>query len=238
MGLWITAAVFAFFIKGLCGFANTLTFTTILSFGAANINISPVELVLGYPANLIIAWSERKSIRWSICAPLSVLVIAGSIPGILFLKNADAQIVKIIFGFTVIFIGIEMLLKESSQKRRKKSKLLLGFIGVLSGILCGLYGVGALLGAYISSVAEDSRALKANICVVFLVENTLRMALYSAWGIITPQVLRSAVMLSPFMIAGLLAGVTSCKFLDERLVRKIVIIMLIISGAALLVNNL
>ena len=33
MYLWIIAAVAAYFIKGLCGFANTLVFTSILSFG-------------------------------------------------------------------------------------------------------------------------------------------------------------------------------------------------------------
>ena len=47
MFLWISAAILAYFIKGLCGFANTLVFTTLLSFGHSNISISPVELLLG-----------------------------------------------------------------------------------------------------------------------------------------------------------------------------------------------
>ena len=85
---WFIATVCAFFIKGLCGFANTLVFTTILSFGNSNRNISPVELILGYPTNLILAWKERKSIKWKICIPLSVLVIIGSIPGSLFLCSS------------------------------------------------------------------------------------------------------------------------------------------------------
>ena len=84
MWLWIVATFVAFFIKGLCGFANTLVFTSILSFGIANINISPVELVLGYPTNLIISFKERKSINWKICIPLSVMVIIGSLAGVFF----------------------------------------------------------------------------------------------------------------------------------------------------------
>lgn len=60
MILWIIAAICAFFIKGLCGFANTLVFTSILSFGVNNASISPVELLLGYPGNLLLAWKERK----------------------------------------------------------------------------------------------------------------------------------------------------------------------------------
>lgn len=72
MILWIIAAICAFFVKGLCGFANTLVFTSILSFGVNNSLISPVELLLGYPGNLFLAWKERKKnqledLRTTIC---------------------------------------------------------------------------------------------------------------------------------------------------------------------------
>ena len=51
MGLWIFATFTSYIIKGLCGFANTMVFTAMLSFGSVNANISPVDLLLGYPAN-------------------------------------------------------------------------------------------------------------------------------------------------------------------------------------------
>lgn len=226
------------FVKGLCGFANTLVFTTLLSFGNNNINISPVELILGYPSNAILAWKERKSIKWSVCIPLAFLVLVGSVPGIFFLKNADTGIVKIIFGFVIIFIGIEMLMREMQTKKLKQSKVILGIIGVISGLLCGLYGVGALLGAYVNRVTDDSRSFKANICVVFLVENTFRIILYVAWGIITFDALRQALMLIPLMLVGLVLGIGSSKVFDEKVVKKIVVIMLIVSGVALVANSL
>ncbi|MDD6194744.1 MAG: sulfite exporter TauE/SafE family protein [Lachnospiraceae bacterium] len=235
---WIVATLCAFFVKGLCGFANTLVFTTILSFGNNNINISPVELILGYPTNLIMACKERKSIRWSVCIPLAALVIAGSIPGVLFLKNADTGVIKMIFGAVIILIGLEMLLREYQQKERRQSKVVLAVLGVLSGLLCGLYGIGALLGAYVSRVTEDTSSFKANICVVFLAENTFRIVLYGLWGILTIGQLRQAVILVPVMLIGLFLGMLSGKILNERIVKKLVIVMLMVSGAALMVNNL
>lgn len=235
---WIIATVCAFFVKGLCGFANTLVFSTILSFGNTNLGISPVELVLGYPTNAILAWKERKSIKWGVCIPLSALVILGCIPGAAFLKNADTGIIKIIFGIVIILIGAEMLLREVQSKKIKQSKTVLAVIGVLSGILCGLYGVGALLGAYISRVTDDTGSFKGNICVVFLAENTFRIVLYAISGIITADILKQAAVLIPLMLAGLLLGIKSGKVLDEKIVKKIVIIMLIVSGAALVVNNI
>ena len=86
--IWfIIATLVAFFIKGLCGFANTLIFNGILSYTANNINISPLEVVLGYPSNIILVWKERKSLNWKIWLPLTALVLAGSIPGIFFPKQ-------------------------------------------------------------------------------------------------------------------------------------------------------
>ena len=235
---WIIATLCAFFVKGLCGFANTLVFTTILSFGNSNVNISPVELILGYPTNLILAWKERRSIKWSVCLPLAALVILGSLPGVFLLKNVDTSVIKVIFGAIIIFIGIEMLLREFQIGKVKESKLLLAIIGVLSGILCGLYGVGALLGAYISRVTKGSNEFKANICVVFFAENTFRIVLYVLWGIITFDILKQAVILIPIMLAGLFAGMLSGKFLDEKIVKRLVIVMLVVSGFALIWNNI
>lgn len=234
---WIIATLCAFFVKGLSGFANTLVFTSILSFGTANINISPVELILGYPTNLIISWKERKYIDPKVCIPLSVMVIVGSIAGVIFLKKADIRLVKIIFGILVIIVGIEMLLRELSKKEARKSKVLLTIIGVLSGFLCGLYGVGALLGAYIGRTTHDANAFKANICTVFIVENTFRIILYSIYGIITIASLKKALILSPFMLAGLLTGMFCANRINDRTVKKIVIILLIISGVSLILLN-
>lgn len=235
---WIIATICAFFVKGLCGFANTLVFTTILSFGNSNVNISPVELILGYPTNIILAWKERKSVKWNICAPLALLVIVGSIPGALFLKNADTSIIKMFFGIITVFIGLEMLLRDFQIKKIKQSKIILGIIGVLSGLLCGLYGVGALLGAYVNRVTDNSSSFKANICVVFLVENTFRIILYGLWGIVTFEIFKQAVILMPLMLIGLVLGMLSGKYLDEKVIKKLVIIMLIVSGIALILNNL
>lgn len=235
---WAVACMCAFFIKGLCGFANTLVFTTILSFGNNNKNISPIELLLGYPTNFILAWRERKSVDPKICVPLSIMVLAGSIPGIIFLKNMDADAVKVVFGFVIILISIEMFLRDYKIIKFKNSKLVLSIIGVLSGVLCGIYGVGALLGAYISRVTEDSSAFKGNICMVFFVENTFRIVLYTIYGIINLETLQTALLFAPLMLAGLFLGIVSGKLLNEKIVKKAVIFMLAVSGVALICNNL
>ena len=235
---WILAPLCAFFIKGLCGFANTLIFTSILSFGTSNINISPVELVLGCPTNMILAWKERKSIDWRLCVPVTLLILAGSIPGILLLKNADARLIKILFGVVIILIGVEMLLRDSHERKLKPSKLSIFVIGLVTGGLCGLFGIGVLLAAYLTRITENSRAFKGTLCMVFTVENIFRIAAYAWAGIVTVGTIKQVVMLAPVMLIGLFAGMKSFAVLDEARVKKLVIIMIIVSGAALVLTNL
>lgn len=232
------AAVCAYFVKGLCGFANTLVFTSILSFGTDNVKISPVDLLLGYPANLILGWRNRAALNWRVWAPLAVLVLLGNIPGIFLLKMAGAAQIKILFGAVIIGLGAEMLWRErAAAATAKTNKAVLAVIGILSGFLCGLYGIGALLAAYVSRVTTDSAAFKANISMVFAVENTFRILLYTVTGILTLEIAGQALLLYPAMLVGLFAGMAGTRFLKEKTVKHIVILLLIVSGFALILTR-
>ena len=238
MYLWFVAAAAAYFIKGLCGFANTLVFTSILSFGTTNANISPVDLLMGYPANLILTWENRKKLNPKVYMPLAGLVLAGSIPGAFLLKNTDTHAIKIVFGIVVICLGIEMLTREYGNKNIGTSRAMLGIIGILAGILCGLFGVGALLAAYVSRVTDDSATFKANISVVFIVENTFRIILYGAMHILTFHTLKTALLLIPCVLLGMFAGVKCGRVIEEKKVRKITAVLLVLSGISLILKNL
>lgn len=238
MYLWIIAAVAAYFIKGLCGFANTLVFTSILSFGASNAHISPIDLLLGYPSNLILTWKNRKSLDPKVYLPLAALVLAGSIPGAFLLKNVDVRVIKLVFGVVVVALGAEMISRAYSKKCVRSSKAVLAIIGVTAGVLSGLFGVGALLAAYVSRVTEDGCSFKANISAVFIVDNTFRLVLYSVLGLLTLDTVKSVLLLSPFALLGLFAGIQCGRHMDENLVRKITSFLLVLSGISLILKNL
>ena len=236
--LWILATIAAYFIKGLCGFANTLVFTTILSFGTANASISPIDLVLGYPTNLILTWKNRNRLDWKVWLPLSVLVLMGSVPGALLLKNADVRSIKLIFGLVVTALGTEMLLKKDGGQRRSAPKLLLALIGVAAGVLCGLFGVGALLAAYVSRVTDSGDAFKANISAVFIVDNTFRLILYSFLGLLTLDTVKLSLLLLPLGLVSLLLGIWCSRHMKEAPARKATAALLVLSGLSLILKNL
>lgn len=228
----------AYFVKGVCGFANTLVFSSMLSFREDNVNISPVDLLLGYPANALMVWRERKSLEARIWLPLSVLVILGCIPGALALKNLDAGLLKVIFGGVIVLLGIEMLTRVLMRKKQHAPKWLIYVVGPVAGVMCGLFSIGALLAAYVGRTAEDAHAFRGNLSMVFFAENTFRLVLYIVTGILTLESLSTALMLAPVMLAGLFIGMRLSGKLSDKSVMCGVAALLIFSGASLVIGNL
>lgn len=142
------------------------------------------------------------------------------------------------FGGVVVALGTEMLLRERGKRQARSSRLALAIIGVAAGVLCGLFGVGALLAAYVSRVTDADSAFKANISAVFIVDNTFRVILYSALGLLVPETVKSALLLIPFALLGLIAGMKCCGRMDEGRVRRITVVLLILSGVSLILKNL
>ena len=62
--------------------------------------------------------------------------------------------------------------------------------------------------------------------------------MYSIMGIINKVVVINAIKLMPFMIIGLILGMKNTSLISEKSVKKIVIILLMISGIALIINNI
>lgn len=106
MYLWVIAAATAYFIKGLCGFANTLVLTSILSFGAANANISPIDLLLGYPANLILTWNNRRRLDPKVWLPLAAL---GLFAGMKCSRVLDEKWVRRITSVLLVLSGVSLI---------------------------------------------------------------------------------------------------------------------------------
>lgn len=111
-------------------------------------------------------------------------------------------------------------------------------VGIAAGVLSGLFGVGALLAAYVSRVTDTGSEFKANVSAVFLAENVFRVFLYTMLGMITVDVLKTALLLMPAMLAGLFAGIAVSRKIDDKAIKKLVLLLLIFSGIVLILQNI
>jgi len=169
------STLLAYFIKGITGFGNTLVMGSLFSFVVSNRLTTPVDLIFGIPTNTYIVWRERKNISLKVVIPLSLMLLAGIIPGTFLLKVGNDRILKSILGVVVVVMALEMWTrKPNKNESQKNNPIFMVLIGVISGVLAGLYGIGALLVAYISRTTDNKSEFRANICCVFLVDNIFR----------------------------------------------------------------
>lgn len=233
------STLLAYFIKGITGFGNTLVMGSLFSFVVSNKLTTPVDLILGIPTNIYIVWRERKNISLKIVIPLSLMLLAGIIPGTFILKSGNDIILKSLLGLVVIGMALEMLTRKPNAGITKKNNpVFLVIIGILSGVLAGLYGIGALLVTYISRTTNNKNEFRANICCVFLVDNIFRFFLYLFTGILNKEVFILCLLLSPAVFIGMFIGIKTDSYISEKTMKKLVISLLIISGAVLLLKNL
>lgn len=235
--LYAVAIIIAYTVKGLTGFANTLVFSTIMSFSSVNIiNITPIELILGTPSNIFIAVRERRGFRWRVVVPLATLMVIGCIPGTLLLRFGNPALIKMLFGIGVTLVGLQTLLTD--RLNLKPNKYALCAIGIIAGVMCGMYGIGALLVAYVTKTTKTPEEFRANVCFVFILVDIFRAILYISTGIFTAEIFMWTLKLAPFMIIGMAIGTFLSKKLNAALVKKIIMIMLVLSGVSLMVTNL
>lgn len=232
------STLLAYFTKGITGFGNTLVMGSLFSFVVSNKLTTPVDLIFSIPTNIYMVWRERKNISLKIVIPLSLMLLTGIIPGTFLLKVGSDRILKSLLGIVVVGMALEMLTRKPGKDGvGKTNPVFLLIIGVLSGVLAGGYGIGALLVAYISRTTENKNQFRANICCVFLVDNIFRFFLYLSTGILNKEILVTSLFLSPAVFLGMLIGIKVDSNLKEEAVRKSIIALLIISGSVLFLKS-
>jgi uncharacterized membrane protein YfcA len=237
MILWMLAAFVGYFVKGVAGIGNTLVVTSAMAYTRTNAEITPVELLLCVPTNLAVTWVYRRHIDWKLAIAPLCMVLAGDALGVLLLKNVDVTAMKAVFGVVLILLSVEQLWRELRGKpSRAGHPALMLTLGISAGVLCGMFGVGALLAAYLSRVTTDDATYKGTMSIIFTIENFFRVIAYSATGLLTAVSLTRAAILLPFMGAGLFLGIRLSNRLNARTMRLIIGVMLLLSGLPLLLT--
>jgi uncharacterized membrane protein YfcA len=228
----------AYIIKYIMGFGNTLIINSLLSFTKENRFISPIDLLLNLPTNVYMAWKDRKAINFGVVMPLAITQIIGNMLGIFLLQVGGDKELKSILGIVLIMLAIEMYTRNAKkvliEKKLKKAGLLMG---VISGIIMGMYGIGAFLAAYMSHYTDERSSYRGNLCLVFVIDNIFRFIGYCYNGLINYEILYIALGLAPAAVIGLFIGKRIDAKVAEKTIRNSIIILLLVTGLVYMWTN-
>ncbi len=226
----------AFFIRAVSGIGSALLYIPLLALFLELKIVVPLGALLEVGFSLLVIKSLISHMRKDIILYVVVGCALGSLAGVFLLKSLPNSILQIALGCTVIVFAL-YLLKPNYQDGRDISHYWGVAAGALGGILGGLFGTsGPPVAWYLAYRLRTKDVLRATLIGLLALDFAWRVAIYTATGMITIEVLKLGLLFLPAMALGTYMGHRSVKRISELRFRQIVAFILVCSGLLLLLK--
>ena len=176
---------------------------------------------------------------WRAIGPFVAAGIVGVPIGTLLLPHIPAPVFKIgIGGFLILFCTFQLIARGRwmLSGRRRLGDLAAGFSGGLTAGLAGLPGPIPIMWTTIHDWPRDEKRAMFQVFSLVIAFTMLTSSALS--GLMTPDFFIALAVAVPGTILGAKAGVELYRRVDARGFDRIVLVLLILSGAALIASNL
>jgi uncharacterized membrane protein YfcA len=234
LGLFLFAAFLGGFASGLAGFAMGFVVSGIWLH-----IITPVQttaLIAGYGlcTQGYGVWKLRQALSWRTVAPFIVGGVIGVPLGAVLLTYLDPNHVRLGVGMLLVVYSVYGLAKPTF-KPHKLGPATDGGIGFLNGVLGGLTGLpGFIITVWCQMRGWTKDEQRAVFQPVILTGMMMIAISLSVAGVITADTLKLYVLGLPALLAGLWLGFKFYGKLDDATFRKVVLLLLLCSGLALI----
>jgi uncharacterized membrane protein YfcA len=161
--------------------------------------------------------------------------ILGMPLGVWLLKSMPAELLKLVAGIVIVFVGLLML--KGYRAHLKQPHKWYGVVGLISGVLQGALSLsGPPVVLFLTNQDADKMTFRANLTAYFTLLNVISIPGFVLSGVITASVMLKAVTLLPFMLVGLMLGMMSSDKIDEKLFKRLTLVLMIVSGIAAIIT--
>ncbi|HPJ34840.1 MAG TPA: sulfite exporter TauE/SafE family protein [Spirochaetota bacterium] len=228
-----------FTIASVSGFGSSLLLLTLgLNFFSLKF-LLPVSLPLNIALNLLIIIKNYKFVSKRIIATIIIPYFpAGFIAGVIVFHTIPVEkFLMVIFGLFIVLTTIRNMRNKIFVYDNTDSNIIKGFI-FAAGTMHGLFATGGPLLVYaINRLNLNKNEFRSTLPVVWSTMNTILIITYIHSGIMTQDKLIYSLTLLPFAIAGFFAGEILHARIDEKMFKKFVGVLLIISGISIIIKN-
>ena len=220
----------------------------LLGFGAGLIAVGTMALLLpelkdavvllllvNLPAELWVVRSSWQRISWRGVLAIFMGVAVGTPLGTSLLRWGDARFLLIVLGAFLVAVGAAFLFINGSREHQMP-RWAAGPVGVVSGVLTGLFGTGGPpLILYYRLQGVDKATFRGNLMAIFLLMTAVRVPSYAAFGLVTAPRLWSALVVLPAVVLGAVIGNSIHLRIEENTFRRLVSAALLVIGLLLLI---
>ncbi len=224
------------FIQGLSGFGSALLAMPLLTMFidlkiAVSLCILNSLLITSYLSLKLRNYMERDKIL-----PLIIGSIPGTIIGVMFLKNAESDILKLLLGMLIVFYCIfSLICKPAPRALHRAWSYLAGFGTGFIGSAFGAGGPPVIIYTTLTGWSRDH--IKATLTGFFFTSSLITAILFALNGLTSILVIKYFMISALFVLAGVYAGLKLYDRVNRQAYIRIILITLILLGLMMIFST-
>jgi uncharacterized membrane protein YfcA len=237
MAAIVLGTCLAGFVQGLSGFAFGLVAMSVWAWSIEPQLAGPMVVWGSWIGQILGLGAVRGGLRWRRAVPFVVGEAAGVPVGAWLLRYVDVGLFRGGVGVVLILYCSAMLFARRLPTVRRGGRLADGAVGTIGGVMGGLGGlVGPAPTLWCTLRGWDKDAQRSVFQVFFLSMHTLTLMVYLADGTLTAAMLPAFALMVPVAILPTFAGVLLYRRVNDMAFRRLVLVLLLLSGILLLVS--
>ena len=236
LSLFVAGAFAATLVTGLAGFAFAIIAAALWLHFLPPAEATPLVVAYGLIVQGVSVWKLRRAIVWGRLMPFLIGGAIGVPLGIELLRWAPASALRVAIGAVLVLFSLYNLVRPQLGSTARAGAVADGAVGVVNGVLGGATGLAGIAAVVWCSTrgwpAPEQRA-------VFQPSGVAVFAMTALWlggaNMIGADTLWLFLIVLPALALGTWAGLKLFGRLDDQAFRRVVLILLLLSGLSLLI---
>jgi uncharacterized membrane protein YfcA len=236
IALFLVATFLGGFTSGLTGFAAGLVVSGVWLHIITPLQTAVLIAAYGIVNQSYGIWKVRHALQWRLILPFVIGGAVGVPLGAYLVTYVNPAHLRIGVGILLIAYSAFNLARPNFTPIRSNPAIDAG-IGALNGLLGGLTGLGGVISTvWVQLGGRPKDAQRAIFQPVLFITMTMTTLTFAASGhLFNVDILKLFLLGLPALLLGLGVGVTLYGKLDDAGFRKIILLLLLVSGLSLVV---
>jgi uncharacterized protein len=221
-------------VNGLTGFGTAITALGIWVYAIPPTDASSLSIIcstVSQTQNLHLIW---RSIEWKRVLFFVIPGLFGVPLGTFLLPHIDPRLFKLGLGGFLVIYPAYVLVRTRQTESAWGGKTADGAVGFISGVLGGFTGLSGVLPVVWTDIRGWSKEQRRSVVQFFnMAILSLALVSHAVSGLLTRQVGIEVLIVLPATIGGSWLGALVYRRLADRGYQRIVMVLLLISGATL-----
>ena len=236
LSIYLAATFAAALVTGVAGFAFGLVAAAVWLHILTPLQTATLIIAFGLVVQGISVWKLRRALRWSRLWPFLLGAALGVPLGVALLGWARPDHIRTGIGLLLVLFSTYNLTRPPMKPMTNAGPTADAGVGFLNGILGGLTGLAGILTTIWCGMRgwgkDEQRAVFQPIGVAIFAMSGIWLGVN---GSVSSDTIWFFIVGLPILLAGTWVGLKLYGHLDEAGFRKVVLILLLVSGIALIV---